>query len=230
MVVVVVVVVVAQLCLPAQAWRTMLRSPASATPYSHPPTQESTRTRSHTLPTCVRLQQGEDISEAAEREVLEETGVRATFDGVLAMRQAHGFAFGKSDLFCVVALKLQPGPQVGLGGIEEGAGPLACRFCVSPHCLTHLPCPSPSSLSPLSPPPPRLPLRDPPTALPHPSHWHAPPLWLPPLQELRMQEDELVGVQWMPLEEYLAVPFTASRPLYRQIHAVCVAYANGTYR
>ena len=45
-----------------------------------------------------------------------------------------------------------------------------------------------------------------------------------------MQEDELVGVQWMPLEEYLAVPFTATRPLYRQIHAVCVAYANGTYR
>lgn len=44
---------------------------------------------------------GEDISEAAEREVLEETGVKARFDAVLAMRQAHGFAFGKSDMFFV---------------------------------------------------------------------------------------------------------------------------------
>ncbi len=48
---------------------------------------------------------GEDISTAAEREVLEETGVRAKFSAVLALRQAHGFAFGKSDFFFVVALK-----------------------------------------------------------------------------------------------------------------------------
>lgn len=47
--------------------------------------------------------QGEDVSEAAVREVQEETGVRATFTAVLAMRQAHGFAFGKSDMFFVVA-------------------------------------------------------------------------------------------------------------------------------
>lgn len=26
-----------------------------------------------------------------------------------------------------------------------------------------------------------------------------------------MQEDELVGVQWMPLEEYFEIPFTATR-------------------
>lgn len=48
---------------------------------------------------------------AAAQEVLEETGIRARFDGVLAMRQAHGFAFGKSDMFFVVALALEPGPQ-----------------------------------------------------------------------------------------------------------------------
>ena len=48
---------------------------------------------------------GEDITAAAEREVLEETGVRAAFDAVLAFRQAHGFAFGKSDFFFVVALR-----------------------------------------------------------------------------------------------------------------------------
>jgi ADP-ribose pyrophosphatase YjhB (NUDIX family) len=38
---------------------------------------------------------GEDLSEAVEREVLEETGVRAAFDCVLLVRQAHGFAFGE---------------------------------------------------------------------------------------------------------------------------------------
>jgi ADP-ribose pyrophosphatase YjhB (NUDIX family) len=48
---------------------------------------------------------GEDITAAAEREVLEETGVRARFDAVLAFRQSHGFAFGKSDFFFVVALR-----------------------------------------------------------------------------------------------------------------------------
>lgn len=48
---------------------------------------------------------GEDITAAAEREVLEETGVRARFDAVLAFRQAHGFAFGKSDFFFVIALR-----------------------------------------------------------------------------------------------------------------------------
>lgn len=63
------------------------------------------------------VQQGEDISEAAEREVLEETGVRARFDAVLAMRQAHGFAFGKSDMFFVVALKLLPGPQARIAAL-----------------------------------------------------------------------------------------------------------------
>eukprot|EP00983_Pelagomonas_calceolata_P022949 721950-Pelagomonas_calceolata.AAC.1 len=39
---------------------------------------------------------GEDIHTAAEREVQEETGIRTTFDSVLAVRQAHGFGAGKS--------------------------------------------------------------------------------------------------------------------------------------
>ena len=51
------------------------------------------------------VEAGEDITVAAEREVLEETGVRAKFDAVLSFRQAHGFAFGKSDFFFVVALR-----------------------------------------------------------------------------------------------------------------------------
>ena len=48
---------------------------------------------------------GEDITEAAEREVLEETGLEAKFEAILAMRQSHKAAFGKSDMFFVVALK-----------------------------------------------------------------------------------------------------------------------------
>lgn len=32
---------------------------------------------------------GEDVYEAAEREVLEETGVRANFQGVVGIRHAH---------------------------------------------------------------------------------------------------------------------------------------------
>ena len=58
-----------------------------------------------------RIQAGEDITLGAEREVLEETGIRARFSAVLAMRQAHGFAFGKSDLFFVLALTPEPGEQ-----------------------------------------------------------------------------------------------------------------------
>ena len=54
------------------------------------------------------LMPGGAPAQAAEREVLEETGVRATSAAVLALRQAHGFAFGKSDFFFVVALTCGP--------------------------------------------------------------------------------------------------------------------------
>ena len=50
---------------------------------------------------------GENVSDGAVREVEEETGVSGcTFDRVLAVRQAHGFLFGKSDLFFLVALRV----------------------------------------------------------------------------------------------------------------------------
>eukprot|EP00193_Tetraselmis_chui_P016325 CAMPEP_0177776606 /NCGR_PEP_ID=MMETSP0491_2-20121128/14807_1 /TAXON_ID=63592 /ORGANISM="Tetraselmis chuii, Strain PLY429" /LENGTH=268 /DNA_ID=CAMNT_0019295417 /DNA_START=857 /DNA_END=1663 /DNA_ORIENTATION=- len=48
---------------------------------------------------------GEDLHLAAVREVKEETGVDAQFEAVLATRQSHGMAFGKSDLFFVCALR-----------------------------------------------------------------------------------------------------------------------------
>ena len=56
------------------------------------------------LPTGL-VNAGEDVTTAAEREVAEETGVTARFAAVLALRQAHGFAFGKSDLFFLTALR-----------------------------------------------------------------------------------------------------------------------------
>jgi len=51
------------------------------------------------------VSEGEDLHEAAAREILEETGIRARFEAVLAVRQSHGMAFGKSDMFFVCALR-----------------------------------------------------------------------------------------------------------------------------
>ncbi|KAH7430181.1 hypothetical protein KP509_09G087200 [Ceratopteris richardii] len=56
------------------------------------------------MPTGVVLQ-GEDIQEAAVREVKEETGVEAEFLEVFGVRQSHGVAFGKSDLFFLCLLR-----------------------------------------------------------------------------------------------------------------------------
>jgi 8-oxo-dGTP pyrophosphatase MutT (NUDIX family) len=47
---------------------------------------------------------GEPLDQAAEREVWEETGIRATFHSVLGFRQTHGLAHGRSDLFFVCRL------------------------------------------------------------------------------------------------------------------------------
>lgn len=51
---------------------------------------------------------------------MEETGVIAEFDSILAFRHSHSGLFGKSDLFFVVRLRLKEGtdaskllPQVG---------------------------------------------------------------------------------------------------------------------
>jgi len=50
------------------------------------------------------IHRGEHLSEAAVREVLEETGVTAKFDSVLTFRHAHGFSFGVSDMFFVIKM------------------------------------------------------------------------------------------------------------------------------
>lgn len=62
---------------------------------------------------------GEDVHEAAVREVLEETGVATRFGALVAVRQAHGFAFGKSDLFFIVGLEVD---EESRGDHPEGEG------------------------------------------------------------------------------------------------------------
>lgn len=57
------------------------------------------------VPTGV-VNQAEDIIDAVEREVKEETGVDAEFSEVLGFRQSHDALFGKSDIF--VLCMLQP--------------------------------------------------------------------------------------------------------------------------
>lgn len=47
---------------------------------------------------------GEDIAAAAIREVYEETNISTEFKSVVAIRHAHGFAFGCSDLYFIVEL------------------------------------------------------------------------------------------------------------------------------
>jgi hypothetical protein len=38
---------------------------------------------------------------------------RAKFSGLIAIRQAHGFLFGKSDMFFCCGLTLQEGSDIG---------------------------------------------------------------------------------------------------------------------
>lgn len=52
---------------------------------------------------------GEDFGMTAVRETREETGVACEFRSVLALRQQHGVAWGRSDLYVMCRLALPPG-------------------------------------------------------------------------------------------------------------------------
>lgn len=47
---------------------------------------------------------GECIPDAAEREVFEETGIRAKFKSLVGFRHAHNYNFGCSDIYMVARL------------------------------------------------------------------------------------------------------------------------------
>lgn len=98
---------------------------------------------------------GEDVVDAAVREVKEETGIDCVPEGVIAIRQMHGATAGKSDLFFVVGCRVSGG------------------------------------------------------------------------EEIAVQQSELEDAKWMPLDEYAAIGFMRSRPLYAKIVDRCVAWARG---
>ena len=51
------------------------------------------------------LHPNENLAEAVEREVLEETGVRAEFETIACFRHWHGYRYGKSDIYFVSRLR-----------------------------------------------------------------------------------------------------------------------------
>ncbi|KAG6442355.1 nudix hydrolase 8 [Manduca sexta] len=51
------------------------------------------------------VEKGEDIKDAAIREVKEETGIDATYDTMVTLRHTHNMSFGNSDIYVVVMLR-----------------------------------------------------------------------------------------------------------------------------
>jgi 8-oxo-dGTP pyrophosphatase MutT (NUDIX family) len=68
---------------------------------------------------------GEDIGQAAAREVLEETGVRSSFAAILAFRHTHGAGFGGkvSDLYVLTLCTPLPVPRDSDGRIPLSIDP-----------------------------------------------------------------------------------------------------------
>jgi ADP-ribose pyrophosphatase YjhB (NUDIX family) len=50
---------------------------------------------------------GEDFSKAAVREIWEETGIKARFDGVLTVRHSNNIQFGRDDIYVICKMQLE---------------------------------------------------------------------------------------------------------------------------
>jgi 8-oxo-dGTP pyrophosphatase MutT (NUDIX family) len=70
------------------------------------------------LPTGL-VEQGEDVPDAARREVFEETGVRTEFVSILGIRHGHNAPFGKSDMFFLCALRIADGEKTHPIAVQE---------------------------------------------------------------------------------------------------------------
>lgn len=66
-------------------------------------TEKAHKTKHFKLPGGL-LDPGEDLVHAVEREVREETGIKARFDSLVCLRHTHGYQFGKSDFYFVCRL------------------------------------------------------------------------------------------------------------------------------
>jgi len=50
------------------------------------------------------LHPGEDLQVCVQREIVEETGIRTTFEALIGFRHWHGYRYGKSDIYCICRL------------------------------------------------------------------------------------------------------------------------------
>uniref|UniRef100_A0A7N0UD97 Nudix hydrolase domain-containing protein n=1 Tax=Kalanchoe fedtschenkoi TaxID=63787 RepID=A0A7N0UD97_KALFE len=89
------------------------------------------------FPTGV-VDEGEDIFDAAQREVKEETGIEAEFIEVLAFRQSHQVFFGKSDIFFVCMLRpISHNIQIQESEIEAAKWMPFHEFAAQPFVMKH---------------------------------------------------------------------------------------------
>jgi len=57
------------------------------------------------------VDRGETVRQGVEREVLEETGVKGEFQGILAMREQMDYKYGAADFYIVCVLRPHPDEQ-----------------------------------------------------------------------------------------------------------------------
>jgi 8-oxo-dGTP pyrophosphatase MutT (NUDIX family) len=70
---------------------------------------------------------GEDLAHAVEREVLEETGIKAVFECVGTIRETHAGPFGSTDLYMICILRLDE----SYGGVNPTPVPQESEIAAS---------------------------------------------------------------------------------------------------
>jgi 8-oxo-dGTP pyrophosphatase MutT (NUDIX family) len=84
------------------------------------------------------VDRGEEVADAAVREVREETGVEAVFESVVGVRHAHGVAFGCDDLFFLCVLRLKGGGE-GVPELVPQASEIAAAQWMRPEDFAAMP-------------------------------------------------------------------------------------------